>query len=55
MELAKRIQEKDRTDKLGNDDASTDDQRSVNEVNPFNEHTKVSWVKTLLQAIVGIL
>ena len=55
MELAKRIQEKDRTDKLCNDDTSAEDQKSINEVSSFNEHTKESQVKTLLQAIVGIL
>ena len=55
MELAKRMQEKDKSDKLGNDDASTEDQRSVNEVSSFNKHTKDSQVKILLQAIVGIL
>ena len=55
MELAKRMQEKDRADKLGNDDTSVEDQKSVNEVSSFNEHTKESQVKTLLQAIVGIL
>ena len=32
MELAKRIQEKDRVDKLGNDHTSVKDQRPVNEV-----------------------
>ena len=32
MELAKRIKENDRTDKLGNDDTSAEDQKSINEV-----------------------
>ena len=31
MELAERMQEKDRADKLGNDDTSAEDQKSVNE------------------------
>ena len=55
MELAKRMQEEDRTDKLANDDTSTEDQRAVNEFSSFDEHTKETQVKTLLQAIVGIL
>ena len=55
MELPKRMQEKDRADKLGNDDTSAEDQKSANEVNSFNEHTKESQVKTLLQSIVGIV
>ena len=46
MELAKRMQENDRADKLGNDDTSAEDQKSVNEVISFNEHTKESQVKT---------
>ena len=54
-ELAKRMQEKDRTDKLCTDGTSTQDQKSANEVSSFNEHTKESHVKTLLQAIVDIL
>ena len=54
MELAKRMQGKDRADKLRDNDASAEDQKSVNEVSPFNEHRKESQVKTLLQAIVGI-
>ena len=32
MELVNRMQEKDRTDKLGGDDISVEDQRSVNEI-----------------------
>ena len=44
-ELAKRMWEKDRDDKLGNDDTSTEDQKSVNEVSSFNEHTKESPVE----------
>ena len=40
MELAKRMQEKDRADKLGNEDTSAEDQKSVNEISSFNEHTK---------------
>ena len=55
MELAKRIQEKDRADKLGNVDTSADNQKSVNKVNSFNEHTEESQVKTLLQAMLWIL
>ena len=55
MELEKRMQEKDTADKLDNNDTSADFQRSINEVSSFNEHTKESQVKTLLQAIVGIL
>ena len=42
MELAKRMQEKDKADKLGNDDTSAEDQMSINEVSSFNEHTKES-------------
>ena len=49
------MQEKDRPDKLGNDDTSAEDQKSFNDVISFNEHTKESQVKILLQAIVGIL
>ena len=49
MEIAKRMQEKDRADKLGDDDTSAEDQKSVDEVGSFNEHTKESQVKTLLQ------
>ena len=55
MELAKRMEEKDRADKSGNDDTSAEVQKSVSEVRPFNGHTKESQVKILLQAIVGIL
>ena len=55
MELAKRMKERDIADKLGNDDTLAKDQKSVNEVNSFNEHTKESEVETLLQAIIGIL
>ena len=55
MELSKRIQEKDRADKLGNDDTSAEDQKSVNEISTFNQQTKESKVKTLLQAIIAIL
>ena len=55
MELSKRMHEKDRAGKLGNDDTSAEDQKFVNEVSSFNEHTKESQVKTLLQAIIGIL
>ena len=55
MELAKRMQEIDKADKLGNDDTPTEDQKSVNEVSSCNDHIKESQVKTLLQAIVGIL
>ena len=40
MDLAKRMQEKDRADKLGIDDTSAEDQKSVNDVHFFNEHTK---------------
>ena len=54
MKLVKRMQEKDRADKLGNYDTSAEDQKSVNEVSSFNEHTKELKVETLLQAIVGI-
>ena len=54
MELAKRIWEKGRADKLANVDTSAEDQKSVNEVSSFNEYTKESQVKTLLQTIVGI-
>ena len=53
MELAKRIWEKDRADKLGNDYASAEDQKSVDEVSSFNEHTKESQVKTLLASYCG--
>ena len=49
------MQEKNTADKLGNDDTSTEKQKSVNEVSSFNEHIKESQVKTLLQAILGIL
>ena len=55
MELSKRMQERDRADKLGNNDTSAEVQMSVNEVSSFNEHTKELQVKTLLQAIAGIL
>ena len=55
MELAKRMQEEDRADTLGNDDTSAEDLKSLNEVSSYNEHTKESKVKTLLQAIIGIL
>ena len=55
IELAKRMQEKARADKLGNDDTSVEDQRSVNEISSFNEYTKESHVMTLLHTIVGIL
>ena len=55
MELAERIQEKDSADKLGNDDISVEDQKSENDVRSLNENTKGPQVKTLLQAIVGIL
>ena len=40
MELAKIMQVKDGTDKLANDSTSAEDQRSVNEVSSFTEHTK---------------
>ena len=33
---------KDRADKLGNDDTSTEDQRPIKEVSSFNEHTVVT-------------
>ena len=46
MELAKRMQEKNRADILCNDDTSAEDQRSVTEVSPVNEHTKEPEVKT---------
>ena len=36
MKLAKRMQQKDKVDELGNDDTSAEDQRSINEVNSFN-------------------
>ena len=49
------MQEKDRADKLGNDDTSVEDQKSVTEVSSFKEHKKQSQIKTLLQAIVWIL
>ena len=55
MELANRMQEKDRAGRLGNDCTPGEDQRSVNEVSSLNEHTRESKVKTILQAIVGIL
>ena len=55
MTLAKRMQGKDRADKLGNDDTLAEDQKSVNEVSSFNKHRKESQDKTLLQVIVGIL
>ena len=55
MKLAKRMQQKDRPVKLGNDDASAENQKSVNEVSSFNEHTKELKVKSLLQPIVGIV
>ena len=55
MELAKTIQEKDKADKLGNNDTSADDQTSVYEIISFNEHTKELQGKILLQDIVGIL
>ena len=51
MELAKRMQEKDRADKLGNDDTSAENQTSINEVSSFNEHKNESQVKTLLQLL----
>ena len=54
-ELARRMKNKDRADKLGNDDTLAEDQKSVNKVSSFNGHTKESQVKTLLQAIVSIL
>ena len=47
--------EKDRADKLGSDDTLTEDEKSVNEVSSFNEHTQESQVKTLLKVIVGVL
>ena len=34
------MQQKDRADKVGSDDTSADDQKFVNEVRSFNEHTK---------------
>ena len=34
------MQEKDKADKLGNDDSSAKDQRSVNKVCSFNKHKK---------------
>ena len=46
MELAKSMQEKDRYDKLDNDDTSAEDQKSVTEVRIFKEHTKMSQVRT---------
>ena len=46
MELPKIMQEKDRADKLGNDDTSEEDRKSVNEVTSYNKHTKESQVKT---------
>ena len=49
------MQEIDRADKLGHDDTSAEDQKSVNEVSSFNECTKESQVKMLQQSIVGIL
>ena len=49
------MHEKYRADKLGNDDTLAGDQKSVNEVSSFNEHTKESKVKTLLQAIIQSL
>ena len=55
MELSKRMHENNRTDKLGNDDTSAEDEKSVNEASSFNEHAKESQVKTLLQATVVIL
>ena len=55
MDLARRMQEKDSTDKLGNNDTLAEDQKSGNEVSSFNECRKDSEVKTLLQAIVDIL
>ena len=42
-------------DKLGNDDNQAEGQKSVSDIKSFNEHTKESQVKTLLQAFVGIL
>ena len=45
MELAERMQEKDRAE----------DQKSLNQVSSFDEHTKDSKFKTLMQAIVGML
>ena len=42
MELAKRMLEKDRADKLSNYNTSAGDQKSVNEVSYFDEHTKVT-------------
>ena len=47
--------QKDRADKLVNDNTSAEDQKSVNEVSFFNIHAKESQVKILLQATVGIL
>ena len=55
MEHAKRMQERDRADKLGYDDTSEEDQKSVNEVSFFSVCTKEAWLNTMLQAIVGIL
>ena len=49
------MQAKERAEKLGNYVTSEEDKKSVNEVSSFNEHTKESHVKTLLQAIVGLL
>ena len=40
IELAKGLQEKDRTDKSGNDDASAEDQKSVGEESSFNNIQK---------------
>ena len=38
----KECKKRDRADKLGNDDTSAEDQKSVNEISSFNEHTKES-------------
>ena len=38
------MQEKDRAEKEGSDDTSGEDQKSINEVSSFNEHTKESHV-----------
>ena len=45
MKLAKKCKKKDWADKLGNDDTSAEDQKSVKGVSSFNEHTKVTALR----------
>ena len=52
MELAQRMQDKDRADKLSNDETSVEDKKSVNEVSYFSEHTKESLIARYCRHII---